>query len=107
MKLIIRTAVAATLIGGIAWVLRPHPILVDTVRVTRGSLEATVSAEGKTRVKNLFVVTAPVDGELDRIPLKAGDEVSSTMVVARIWPVAPRPLDARTRAEALAAASTA
>ena len=74
---------------------------------TRGALEATVTAEGKTRVKDLFVVTAPVDGELERIPFKPGDTVSSETVVARIWPVAPRPLDVRSRAEALAAVSAA
>lgn len=104
---LVRIAVAVALVGGLAWALRPRSIVVETAQATRGVLEATVTAEGKTRVKDLFVVAAPVDGELERIPLKAGDTVSSATVIARMWPVAPRPLDARSRAEALAAVSAA
>ena len=103
----IRIAAAVALVGGIAWALRPRPIVVETAKTTRGVLEATVTAEGKTRVKDLFVVAAPVDGEMERIVAKAGDTVPSGTVVARIWPVAPRPLDARGRAEAVAAVSAA
>ena len=104
---IFRITVAVALIGAIAWALRPRAIIVETAQATRSVLEATVTAEGKTRVKDLFVVAAPVDGELERIALKAGDTVSSATVIARIWPVAPRPLDVRSRAEALAAVSAA
>jgi HlyD family secretion protein len=103
----IRIAAAVILIAGVAWVLRPHPIVVETATVTRGGLTATVTAEGKTRVRNLFVVAAPVDGELERIALKAGDTVSASSVVAHIWPAAPRPLDVRSRAEAVAAVAAA
>ena len=103
----IRIAVAVALVGGIAWALRPRPIVVETAKATRGVLDATVTAEGKTRVRDLFVVAAPVVGELERISFKAGDTVSPETVIARIWPVAPRPLDVRSRAEALAAVSAA
>jgi HlyD family secretion protein len=100
---LIRIAAVIAVAVGIAWMLRPHPILVETAPVTRGALETTVTAEGKTRVKNLFVVSAPVDGELARIVLKAGDEVSPSTVIAQIRPAASRPLDARNQAEAAAA----
>ena len=103
----VRISVAVALVGAIAWVLRPRPILVETVSVTRGALEATVMAEGRTRVRDLFVVTAPVDGELERISFKAGETVSAATVLARLRPVAPRPLDVRSRAEALAAVAAA
>lgn len=99
--------VAAAIVGGTVWTLRPRPIRVETAPVVRGTLEATVTAEGKTRVKDLFVVAAPVDGELERIPLKVGEAISPATVVARIWPIASRPLDARSRAEAVAAVSVA
>ena len=102
-----RIAVATALVGGIAWALRPRPIVVETAKATRSVLEATVTAEGKTRVRDLFIVAAVVDGELERISFKAGDTVSSQTVIARIWPVAPRPLDVRSRAEALAGVSAA
>ena len=103
MKSIVRIAGIVALVGVIAWVLRPHPVLVETATVTPGVLTATVTAEGKTRVKDLFVVAAPVDGELERIALKAGDMVSPSTILAQLWPVASRPLDPRSRAEANAA----
>src|SRR5215510_12218267 len=100
---IVRAVSLIAVVGGIVWALRPHPTLVETATVMRGAVETTVSAEAKTRVKNLFVVASPVDGELARIGLNAGDTVSPATVVARIWPAASRPLDSRTRAEAAAA----
>jgi HlyD family secretion protein len=48
-----------------------------------------------------------VDGDVDRIDLKVGDPVAQGAVIARIGPVAPRPLDDRSRAEAVAAVSAA
>lgn len=103
----VRIVVTLALMGALAWALRPRPILVETAPVTRGSLDATVTAEGRTRVSDLFVVTAPVDGELERISFKAGETVSAATVLARLRPVAPRPLDVRSRAEALAAVAAA
>ena len=103
----VRSVVAIALVGGIAWVLRPAAVRVETATATLGALETTVSAEGKTRVRDLFVVAAPVDGELGRITLKAGDIVSPATVVAQLWPTASRPLDPRSRAEAVAAVSAA
>jgi HlyD family secretion protein len=103
----IRVAATLVIVGGVAWILRPRPIVVDTAVVERGTLEATVTAEGKTRVKDLFTVAAPVDGELDRITLKAGEIVRPSTIVAQLWPVAPRPLDTRSRAEAVATVTSA
>lgn len=103
------TALLAVVIavGGALWALRPSPISVETTVVTKGSLAATVVAEGKTRVKSLYVVAAPVDGDLERIAPEPGDPVSPGAVVARIWPISPRPLDVRSRSEAEAAVAAA
>jgi HlyD family secretion protein len=95
-------AIVGAAISALVWALRPRPIAVETVAVTRGSLTATVVAEGRTRVKDLFVVSAPVDGQLQRISLQSGDVVAANAAVARIQPIDPRPLDARSRAEARA-----
>jgi HlyD family secretion protein len=70
-------------------------------------LTATVTADGRSRVKDLYVLAAPVDGSLERIVAEAGDSVPGGSVVARLVPLTPRPLDARTRAEAIAAVSSA
>jgi len=100
-------AVAAAAIAGIAWALRPRPISVETVAITRGSLTASVVGEGRTRVKDLFAVSAPVDGQLQRIALQPGDVVTANAVIAHTQPIEPRPLDARTRAEASATVEVA
>lgn len=95
-------AVAATV-----WTLRPQPIPVTTATVTRGTLTSTVSGEGRTRVRELFVVAAPVDGQLERVVVQPGDDVHPNDTVAVIRPAASRLLDARSRAEAKAAAESA
>lgn len=86
----------------------PRPIPVETTRVTQGKLRATVNEEGKTRIKQRYVISAPVTGHLRRIPFKAGAEVEAgKTVLAVIDPVAPAMLDARNRALAEARRDTA
>ncbi len=99
--------VLAALVVAVAWSLRPQPLVATVATVTRGPLAATVSAEGRTRVTDLYVIAAPVDGQLERVVAHAGDAVAADATVAEIRPAASRPLDPRTRAEASAAVTTA
>src|SRR5262249_47041596 len=79
--------------------LRPRPAPVETARAAFGPLRATVSEEGKTRIKQRYTVSAPVSGLLRRIPFKPGAEIGAdSTVVAVIEPVPASPLDARNRA---------
>lgn len=98
---------ALAITTGAAWMVWPTPMSVETAAVTTGPLTAKVVAEGKTRVKNLYVVAAPVDGDLERIAPEPGDSVTPGAVVARIWPISPRPLDVRSRSEAEAVVAAA
>ncbi|MBI5423547.1 MAG: HlyD family efflux transporter periplasmic adaptor subunit [Opitutae bacterium] len=83
----------------IALGLRPKPAPVETARAAFGPLRATVSEEGKTRIKQRYVVAAPVTGQLRRIPFKPGAEIEANVtVVATIDPLSASPLDARNRA---------
>jgi HlyD family secretion protein len=77
-------------------VLRPSPVVVETASVVRGGLRVSVEAEGKTRVRDRFVLSTPVAGRLGRIELREGDVVERGAVVARL---APLPLDERARSE--------
>jgi len=91
------------LLGVIAGGLWPQPVPVETALVTTGALRATVNEEGRTRVKHRYVVSAPVAGQLRRIELKAGAEVTAgETVVAVLDPLPPTMLDARARALAQA-----
>ena len=106
-KFILWLAAAVLLAVAVAAAFRPKAILVAVAPVTRGPFTAVITAEGRTRVRDLYVVTSPVDGDLERIGLKAGDSVPAGAVVARIRPAASRPLDPRSRAAAVAAVSAA
>lgn len=89
---------AALLIAAIAAGLWPKPLPVETAKVATGVLRATVDEEGKTRIKDRFVVSTPVTGQLRRIPFKPGTEVrANETVIATIDPLAPTLLDARNR----------
>lgn len=77
--------------------LWPQPIPVETAPVTLGALRSTVNEEGKTRIKQRFIVSAPVAGQLRRIPFKEGAAIKAGDVLAQIDPITPALLDARTR----------
>ena len=94
------------LVSVIGWGLWPKPVIVETGVVGSKSLTVRVSEEGKTRVRNRYVVAAPVAGKMCRVTLKAGDPVTAnTTVLTTIEPTAPPLLDprARTQAEAVVA----
>ena len=92
-------ALAAGLVALIILGLRPQPAPVETARVVSGPLRATVSEEGKTRIKQRYVVAAPVSGQLRRIAFKPGAAVEAGVTaVAVIDPLPASPLDERNRA---------
>ncbi|MFA5262559.1 MAG: efflux RND transporter periplasmic adaptor subunit [Opitutaceae bacterium] len=100
-------ALGLALIALLGFGLRPRPAPVETARVVLGSLRATVSEEGKTRIRQRYIVSSPVSGQLRRIPLKPGAAVDANEVLAVIEPMAASPLDARSRALAEARRDTA
>src|SRR5688572_31989180 len=75
---------AALLVALIVIGFMPRPIPVETMRVTQGKLRATVNEEGKTRIKQRYVLSAPVTGHLRRIPFKAGAEVEASKTVLAV-----------------------
>ncbi len=101
--------IATLLIGaGLAWALWPRPIEVETARVERGSFDVMVEEEGQSRIREVFTVSAPVTGQLQRLSLHAGDTVlANETVIAIIRPAGPGLLDERSRRIAQATAETA
>src|SRR3954470_22808660 len=81
--------------------LWPKPIAVEIASVTRGPLSVTVNEEGMTRVKNRYVVSAPVGGQLRRIDGKAGAVVEAGKTeLAMLETSGADLLDASSRAQA-------
>ncbi len=81
--------------------LRPQPIPVETATVARGPLTVHVVEEGKTRIRNRYIVAAPVAGSMKRISLRPGDSVKAGETLLTVLEPALAPLlDARSQAQA-------
>ena len=89
----------------VAWI--PNPVEVEVATVTRGPLVVTVNEDGRTRVKDRYLVSAPITGNLARLDLEAGDTIEEGQILARLVPLPPPLLDSRTRAEAKARVDSA
>jgi HlyD family secretion protein len=97
-RILFALGVVAALALGL-WVMMPRPVPVETAAVTKGKFVATVDEDGKTRIRERYVVAAPLPGRLTRVRLKAGDAVKADDMIAAIVP-APAPLlDPRSRRE--------
>lgn len=105
---IVTLAVGAAVIGLIVAAFWPQPVMVDLGQVTRGPMMVTIDEEGRTRVKEPYVVSTPVAGRLQRVGVHPGDAViRGETVVAYMLPTNPAALDIRTRGQAVAAVAAA
>ena len=98
MKALFRRLVTVIFVGGvvgaIVYGLLPAPIEVDLATVQQGSIRVTVDQDGKTRIREKYVVSAPLAGRLLRIELEPGDEVEAgETLLATIEPRDPELLD--------------
>jgi HlyD family secretion protein len=90
---------AAVVVAGGTWAAWPGPLTVDVSAAARGPLRVTVEGPGRARVRDRYVVAAPVPGHLVRMTVRAGDAVHAGDVVAAVRPATPAPIDERTRGE--------
>ena len=88
---------------GLGWALWPRAVGVDTGVVAAGPMTVAIGEEGKTRIKDVFVVSSPQSGIMLRSPLLAGDATEKgKTLVALLQPAQPPFLDLRTRLEVMA-----
>ena len=92
-------AAALALALALAWAFAPRPVEVELVTVREGPFETTIDEDGKTRLADRYVVSAPLAGTLARITLKEGDAVAVDTPLAVLSSVLPAMLDERTRRE--------
>jgi HlyD family secretion protein len=101
-------AVILIIAGILAVALWPTAVDVDIARAVQGPMQVTIDEEGETRVRDRFVVSAPVAGRVERIELEPGDPVvRGKTIVARVTPAAAPLIDTRTQAELTAAVEAA
>lgn len=94
--------------AGFYLAMREQPIAVDIAPIVAGPMTVTIDEEGVTRVKDVYAVSSPIAGYLDRTTLDEGEPVKANeTVIASIHPLDPPFLDQRTRAELTAAAEAA
>lgn len=99
---------ALVILAGFYLAMREKPVLVDTAPVQRGAMRVTIQEEGITQVKDIYTVSAPIAGHLDRTTQEEGASViARETVIATIHPPDPPFLDERTLAELTAAAEAA
>ena len=105
IRLLIGVLIVAAIVTLAMW---PEAVTVDVATATMGPMQVSIDEDGETRVRQRFVISAPVAGRVDRIELEPGDPVTrEKTVVARMAPVSSSLLDPRTRAELNAAVEAA
>jgi HlyD family secretion protein len=83
----------------VGWAFYPKPVAVDVAEIRTGRFERRIEEDGRTRLRERFVLSAPVAGRLARVTLREGDAVQLGQVVATLWPADPALLDERRLAE--------
>lgn len=100
--------IAAVIVVGLVYAFMPQPVEVDLVKAERGNVLVTVDQEGKTRIHDKYVVSAPLSGRILRISMRPGDVVEAgKTLLTMIEPRDPELLDSRSVAQAEARVSAA
>ncbi|SUS03331.1 conserved hypothetical protein [uncultured Defluviicoccus sp.] len=100
-------AAGSLLLIVIVWLAWPRALTVQTARIDRGAVTRQIAEDARVEVRDLYAVTAPVTGRLQRIELKSGDTVKAGQTVARIGASDASLLDPRVSAEAQSAVNAA
>lgn len=104
----VMTVGALLVVAFFAFAFWPRPTLVDIGAATRGAMIVTIDEEARTRVRDSYVISAPINGRLLRVGIDPGAEVTKDeTVVAEMTPVYPAALDIRTKEQAAAAVEAA
>jgi HlyD family secretion protein len=107
-RLLLWSVLGGTILVALFVVFRPQAVPVDIKTISLDALVVTIDEEGETRVRDIFVLSAPVSGRMLRIEAEAGDAViADETIIAQIEPVDPTFLDFRSEAQAQSAVKAA
>jgi HlyD family secretion protein len=103
------TTICVGLAAAIYWGMQPQPLEIETIAVRTGALELTVEEEGKTRLRDRFLVSAPLAGSMRRHDWKVGDAIAAGRTITSLSPLRSELLDTRklTESEARLASASA
>jgi HlyD family secretion protein len=107
LRLWIWGGIALLVVIALVYSLSPQPVLVEQSEVTESSLLVTIREEGITRVKDRYVISAPVSGYMQRVNLEVGDRIEQGETLTELEPLRSDVLDPRRRAEAEARVAAA
>jgi HlyD family secretion protein len=93
---------AAAALAALGWAFAPRPLEVESGVVERGRFEQAIEEDGRTRLRDRYVISAPATARVSRILLREGDPVQAGDTVAVLTPVMPSMLDERGMREAAA-----
>jgi len=100
-------SVLLIILAALAYGFRPQPRLVDIVEAKLAPMQVTIEEEGKTRVIDRYIISAPVAGTTCRVDLDVGDSVEKNQMLVNIKPLQSQALDPRSHAEAEATVAAA
>jgi HlyD family secretion protein len=112
MNIWIKRGFLIAIIVGIAtalyFAMRQQPIMVDSTVISASPMKVTIDADGVTRVRDVYTISSPIAGHLDRSALDEGQPVKAgETIVASIHPLDPPFLDQRTQSELTASIEAA
>lgn len=107
LRLALYGAAGLAVLAVLGWALAPRPVEVEAAPVARGHFEHAIEEDGRTRLRDRYVVSAPVAAHLSRVTLREGDRVQAGDTVAVLTPVMPSLYDERSLREATARARAA
>jgi HlyD family secretion protein len=96
---IVGALILALAVLGLYWLLMPQPVIVETAEVETSHFQDKIEEDGRTRVRDRYLVSAPLSGRVQRLALKAGDSVQTGQRLATITPSVSPLLDPRVRLE--------
>src|SRR5690606_27757822 len=91
--------VVGAMVFGLIFSLRAKPIPVEVREIKRGTFVRTIREDGVTRVRERYVVSAPLSGNVGRLSLRPGDIVKEGAPLAAIRPALPPLLDSQSQKE--------
>lgn len=107
LRMALYAAVGLAVLAALGWALTPRPVEVEAAAVERGHFEHAIEEDGRTRLRDRYVISAPVAAHLSRVTLREGDRVNAGDTVAVLTPVMPSLFDERSLREVTARARAA